>query len=280
MDIHHVCSIVPRYLLESLCECDDEEVRNSAHATLAVAEALVNNRNEIFAAKCSGHHGHGGGGGGGQQYHPHSIVPGTLLQAVVDSPEASDEMKAAARQNLAISEQIREDREAALAKAAGITPLAPEAESEAGTAQGSRETATGFMRSVYNMQNGGDVQDPSTFDLLPGKPARMEGEKATKDEEVNEAYDMALHVLQFYKKFLNYDSLDGQAMEVKSSVHFGNKLGNAFWLGSHEQMVYGDGNSFLHNFTGCVDVIGHEMTVSPIPCVQAVSVTRIPISSL
>ena len=27
------------------------------------------------------------------------------------------------------------------------------------------------------------------------------------------------------------------------------------------QMVYGDGNTFLHNFTGSIDVIGHELTV-------------------
>lgn len=253
----HVCSIVPRYLLEKLCECDDEEVRHSAQATLSVVQALYTNRHDIFELKCGSAHGSG-------HQHPHAqpqgIVPGTLLQAVVDSPDADAESKAAARGNLAFSEQVREDRAAALAAAAGVGPAVQPAKEK--TVRGSRDTATGFMRSVYDMQNGGDVEDPSSFDLLPGKEARMEGAKATGDEEVDEAYDMALHVLQFYKRFFNYDSLDGKAMEVKSSVHFGRKLGNAFWLGGLEQMVYGDGNSFLHNFTGCIDVIGHEMTVS------------------
>lgn len=25
-------------------------------------------------------------------------------------------------------------------------------------------------------------------------------------------------------------------------------------------MVFGDGDDFIHNFTGCIDVIGHELT--------------------
>lgn len=28
------------------------------------------------------------------------------------------------------------------------------------------------------------------------------------------------------------------------------------------QMVFGDGHDFLYHFTKCIDVIGHEMTVS------------------
>jgi Zn-dependent metalloprotease len=28
------------------------------------------------------------------------------------------------------------------------------------------------------------------------------------------------------------------------------------------QMVFGDGGTMLYNFTKCIDVIGHEMTVS------------------
>lgn len=30
-------------------------------------------------------------------------------------------------------------------------------------------------------------------------------------------------------------------------------------------MVYGDGHDFLTNFTGAIDVIGHELTVSGRP---------------
>ena len=32
------------------------------------------------------------------------------------------------------------------------------------------------------------------------------------------------------------------------------------WDPERLQMVYGDGGEFLNNFTGCIDVIGHELT--------------------
>jgi Zn-dependent metalloprotease len=38
---------------------------------------------------------------------------------------------------------------------------------------------------------------------------------------------------------------------------------NASWMGDKvQQMVYGDGGGDLYNFTACLDIIGHEMTVS------------------
>jgi Zn-dependent metalloprotease len=43
-------------------------------------------------------------------------------------------------------------------------------------------------------------------------------------------------------------------------VHFGKNYENAYWDPTKAQMVYGDGSTFLYNFTGCPDVICHEMT--------------------
>lgn len=37
---------------------------------------------------------------------------------------------------------------------------------------------------------------------------------------------------------------------------------NAFWDPERNQMVFGDGDTFLHRFVNCIDVIGHELTVS------------------
>jgi hypothetical protein len=34
------------------------------------------------------------------------------------------------------------------------------------------------------------------------------------------------------------------------------------WDPEKMQMVFGDGGEFLYHFTKCLDVIGHEMTVS------------------
>jgi len=49
-------------------------------------------------------------------------------------------------------------------------------------------------------------------------------------------------------------------MHVVSSVHFGQGFANAMWTEGPNQMVYGDGNDVLYNFTAAIDVIGHEMT--------------------
>ena len=133
---------------------------------------------------------------------------------MIESEETDEAAKAAARRNLAFSQQVRDERAGEDAGAGAPEPP---------SSTSGRQIPTGFLRAVY---------------------------------------DMALEVLKFYKQVFNYDSLDGQGMAINSSVHFGQKLGNDFWLGGDRQMVYGDGNSFLHNFTKCVDVIGHEMTVS------------------
>ncbi|KAK3376999.1 metalloprotease [Lasiosphaeria ovina] len=252
-----MCSIIPPYLLESLCNCEDDEVRESAHSTFALQETLHKHRHDLFAAKCAslghqhgdhGHHDHGSA--------PQGIIPGALLEAVSTSDEVDDETKKAAQKSLQLSQEVRDDRAtvavATSDAAVTVSGLAAEA--------GPEGTETGFWRGVYDMKNKGDANKPWTFSLLPGRAVRLEGQAPSKDKAVNEAYDNALNVLQFYKKHFNYNSLDNNHMPVKSSVHFGQSLGNAFWLSSSEQMVYGDGNTFIHNFTGCIDVIGHEMT--------------------
>ena len=109
------------------------------------------------------------------------------------------------------------------------------------------------------MENQGSEDDDGQS--LPGEPARLEGQPASSDQTVNQAYDSCLKVLQFYKDTFNYDSIDNKNMHVINSVHFGSGFGNAFWNG--QQMVYGDGDDTIGNFTACLDVIGHEMTVCP-----------------
>jgi Zn-dependent metalloprotease len=126
-----------------------------------------------------------------------------------------------------------------------------------------------FWRGIYDLEGEGSVETlaqwRASLELLPGKPVRLEGQPAVEDKAVNEAYDNCLKVLDFFKKVFNYTSLDGQNMPVISSVHFSQDYANAMWTGSAEQMIYGDGNTVLYNFTACIDVIGHEMTVSS-PC--------------
>ena len=107
-------------------------------------------------------------------------------------------------------------------------------------------------RLVYDAQNG-------NFSSLPGKLVRSEGDKASKDPAVNEAYNHAGYTYDFYKKILNRNSLDDNGMSLISSVHLGRRLNNAFWTG--EQMAYGDGDNVIFiRFTKSLDVVGHELT--------------------
>jgi Zn-dependent metalloprotease len=103
------------------------------------------------------------------------------------------------------------------------------------------------------------VYDAATDQTLPGAVVRGEGGPAVADTCVNEAYDGAGLVADFYRTRFRRDSIDGRGMRLDSTVHYGVKFDNAFWNGS--QMVYGDGDGVvLHNFTSTIDVIAHEMT--------------------
>lgn len=94
---------------------------------------------------------------------------------------------------------------------------------------------------------------------LPGKLRRSEGDPVSTDEVVNEAYDHAGVVYDFYADIFERNSLDNRGMALISSVHLDRKWNNAFWNG--EQMAYGDGDGRLFNrFTKALDVVAHEMT--------------------
>ena len=108
-------------------------------------------------------------------------------------------------------------------------------------------------RLVYDMRNA------RQFFRLPGRLVRREGQAPTKDEAVDEAYDFSGITYDFYEQNFGRNSIDGQGMQLVSSVHFSRRYNNAFWTG--DQMVYGDGDGvrFLR-FTKALDVVGHELT--------------------
>jgi Zn-dependent metalloprotease len=105
------------------------------------------------------------------------------------------------------------------------------------------------------------VYDAGGQTVLPGQRVRGEGDPPSSDTAVNEAFDGADHTYDFYKKVFDRDSIDGQGLELVSSVHYGQAFDNALWNGS--QMIYGDGSGFMiakGTLTKAIDVIGHEMT--------------------
>ncbi|MEU5850916.1 M4 family metallopeptidase [Saccharopolyspora shandongensis] len=114
--------------------------------------------------------------------------------------------------------------------------------------------ATEERKSVYDVQHGGHED-------LPGVLRRSEGGQPVDDEAVNQAFDNADHTHDFYRDVFQRNSVDGEGMELISSVHFGTAFDNAFWNGL--QMVYGDGSGLIMakgSLTRDIAVVAHEIT--------------------
>ena len=63
----------------------------------------------------------------------------------------------------------------------------------------------------------------------------------------------------YYKGIFGRNSIDNNGLPLKHFVHYDRKYDNAYWDG--RQMIYGDGDGVIFgNFTGDIDVIGHELT--------------------
>src|SRR5215510_2861601 len=157
------------------------------------------------------------------------IVPPHILREIAQ--RGPQPQRTAAMNTLILSEQFRGRREAIGAFAAA----AP---------------AGGKRRTIYDAQHEED---------LPGVLVRGEGDPASTDPTVNEAYEGAGVTYDFYKAVFDRNSIDDRGMRLDSTVHFGDRYDNAFWNG--HQMVYGDGDGqIFERFTKCIDVIGHELT--------------------
>lgn len=79
------------------------------------------------------------------------------------------------------------------------------------------------------------------------------------DQSVNRAYDGLKATYEFYQTVFGRDSIDNSGMRLDAFVHYGFEYNNAFWDGQH--MVFGDGDgAAFSDFTGSLDVIGHELT--------------------
>ena len=114
-----------------------------------------------------------------------------------------------------------------------------------------RQSATAGrpQRSIFDCHG---LEPPSDPELV-----RAEGDPASEDVAVNEAYDGLGDTYGFFWEQYRRDSIDDQGMPLHGWVHYGRDYDNAFWDG--EQMVFGDGKMF-DRFTKSLDVIGHELT--------------------
>ncbi|MGH9040285.1 MAG: M4 family metallopeptidase, partial [Acidimicrobiia bacterium] len=94
---------------------------------------------------------------------------------------------------------------------------------------------------------------------LPGRLVRRESDPASGDAAVDEAFDGAGTTYDFYRDLYGRNSLDGEGMVLRSIVHYGRNLANAFWDG--QQILYGDGDGKVFDrFTKSLEVVAHELT--------------------
>ncbi|MCE1173869.1 MAG: M4 family metallopeptidase [Propionibacteriales bacterium] len=103
------------------------------------------------------------------------------------------------------------------------------------------------------------ISSAGNVERLPGKKVRDEGQPATGDAAVDEAYDGFGATWALFHDVFGRNSIDGSGMRLLGTVHYGEAYQNAFWNGT--RMVFGDGDGEIFGrFTASLDVIGHELT--------------------
>ncbi|MGZ4639742.1 MAG: protealysin inhibitor emfourin, partial [Actinomycetes bacterium] len=158
------------------------------------------------------------------------IVPPYLLQHLAASGEA--DLAEHARRTLVQDQVFRARPRQAPAPTASAT------------------TTTALKRTIHDAHHGA---------TLPGDVVRDEGDPASPDEAVNQAYDGLGDSWTLYQEVFGRNSIDDHGLPLVASVHYERHYDNAFWNGS--QMVFGDGDGTVFlGFTRSVDVIGHELT--------------------
>jgi len=162
--------------------------------------------------------------------HLHCIIPPHLLEKLLSSDD--NEVRQVALNTLLTTARLRGERGVRASFAGAATP------------------ANG-RRTVFDCKK-------STL-LSSAVLARSEDGPESADVSVNRAFDGLGTTRDFYRTVFNRNSIDGEGMRLDAFVHFGERYNNAFWDG--QQMVFGDGDGkMFSDFTGSVDVIGHELT--------------------
>ncbi|KAF7553198.1 hypothetical protein G7Z17_g3804 [Cylindrodendrum hubeiense] len=236
--------IVPPHLLRGIAESkvNPEHVRKAALQSLGAREKFTQLRCDRIAALTTPR-GYQRSGGESANVQRQQIVPPDMLRNISESEHVDEAARARAKRDLEHVEGLL-----------GHIQAQGSTQQTLGAGQSKDSKKESPHRSVYDAKNSSDEGD------LPGKLIRSEGEDKVKDKAVNDAYENVGIVLEFYKNRFDWNSIDNKNMDVKSSVHFGEAYENAFWDPERLQMVFGDGGEFLNNFTGCIDVIGHELT--------------------
>lgn len=174
----------------------------------------------------------------------HPVVPPFLLERIAEHSPSDRRGITVAHASSSAARTLVRDRELVERRRNAPAPEAPvERRSTASAAQGPE-------RSIH---------DANHEPVLPGVPARGEGDDPTGDESVDEAYDGLGVTFRFFREAYGRNSLDGRGLPLKATVHYDRDYDNAFWDG--ERMVFGDGDGEVFGrFTASLSVIAHELS--------------------
>jgi bacillolysin len=121
-------------------------------------------------------------------------------------------------------------------------------------------TASGSSYQLRDTTRGNGIvtYTASNRQSIPGT-ILTDADNVWNDPAGVDAHAYAAKTYDYYKEKFNRNSIDGRGLQLRSTVHYGNRYNNAFWNGS--QMTYGDGDgtTFIA-FSGDPDVAGHELT--------------------
>ncbi|MYT28959.1 MULTISPECIES: M4 family metallopeptidase [unclassified Streptomyces] len=162
-----------------------------------------------------------------------SIVPPHIVDALAQADDP--ELRQIGQHTRELDRRHREQR---LRAPLGVAPAAPPAGGEQPN------------RTLFDARQGTD---------LPGDRVRGEQDPPTDDQAANQAYDNLGTTFTFYYEVFQRRSIDNAGLPLDASVHYSRNYNNALW--NSQQMVFGDGDGRrLHNFTGSLVVIAHELT--------------------
>jgi Zn-dependent metalloprotease len=159
------------------------------------------------------------------------IVPPHILKKLLDSEDPA--LRRAALNTILSTARLRGER--------GIRAMAA----------GNASSPSAGRRTIYDCGHSTELAD--------ARIVRTEEGVVSTDVAVNQAFEGLGATREFYRTVLQRDSIDDKGMRLDGYVHRGVKYNNAFWDG--QEMVFGDGDGVIFtDFTGSLDVIGHELT--------------------
>ncbi len=105
------------------------------------------------------------------------------------------------------------------------------------------------------------IYDAGGHEVRPGREVRGEGDGPVGDADVDAAFDNFGETWHCYRDLFGRDSVDGDGLPLMATVHWGDHYANAYWDGTNDAMVFGDGDGEeIGPLARASDVVTHELT--------------------